>query len=82
MKFRLRSLAFTLPALLFAADASATRQPEYLDERPIEAAAGARGRLARTTSWEAPVKAERAWQGFLAAQIGRASCRERVWQYV
>jgi cysteine-rich repeat protein len=67
MKLRLRSLAFTLPALLLVADASAARQPEYLDERPVEAAGGARGRLVRTTSWEAPAKQARRWQGFLAA---------------
>ena len=67
MKFRLRSLAFTLPALLFAADAAATRQPEYLDERPIEPAAGARGRLNRDLSWTAPSKVARQWQDFTAA---------------
>ena len=67
MKFRLRSLAFTLPALLFAADAAATRQPEYLDERPIEPAAGARGRLNRDLSWTAPSKVARPWQDFTAA---------------
>ncbi|HVV81603.1 MAG TPA: myxococcus cysteine-rich repeat containing protein [Kofleriaceae bacterium] len=65
MKFR--SLAFTLPALLFAADASATRQPDYLDERPVEPAAGARGRATRTTSWDAPRAQVKQWQAFVAA---------------
>ena len=67
MKFRLRSLALTLPALLFAADAAAVRQPEYLDERPVETASGARGRLARATGWDAPRAQDRLWQDFTAA---------------
>lgn len=67
MSLRLRSLAFTLPALLFAADAAAVRQPEYLDERPVEAASGPRGRLARATGWRAPAKAARAWADFTDA---------------
>lgn len=67
MTFRLRTIAFTLPALLLAADASAVRQPEYLDERPIEPASGARGRLNRDTGWTAPAKAARAWSDFTHA---------------
>jgi MYXO-CTERM domain-containing protein len=67
MKSRLRSLAFTLPALLFAVDATAARQPEYLDERPVETAAGARGRLVRATAWTAPAASARHWQNFVDA---------------
>lgn len=67
MTFRLRSLAFTLPALLFAADAAATRQPDYLDERPVETAAGARGRSYRDIGWQAPASMARLWQDFIDA---------------
>ncbi len=64
---KLRTLALALPALLFAADADAVRQPEYLTERPLETAGGARGRIARNVVWQAPRAQARAWQDFLDA---------------
>ena len=50
----------TLPALLLATDALAVRQPDRLDERPVETAIG-RGRLFAPTSWQVPASAAKAW---------------------
>ncbi|MBE7452429.1 MAG: hypothetical protein HS111_27170 [Kofleriaceae bacterium] len=57
--------ALAAPALLLAGDAGAVRNPDYLDERPLEPATG-RARQHAPTSWEAPRAMRKAWDQLLA----------------
>jgi len=63
----LYSLAIVLPALLVAHEAAAVRNPDYLSERPLETAKGARGRLVRPVEYQPRPAAAASWQRFLAA---------------
>lgn len=63
----LSSLAIALPTLLFAGQASAVRNPDYLDERPLETAQGNRGRITRLVDWQAPRASADLWRRFTAA---------------
>ncbi len=59
--------ALALTSLLVGSTASAYRQPDYLDERPLETADGERGRLLRPATIATPGKQAAAWAAFRAA---------------
>lgn len=59
--------ALALTSLLVGSTASAYRQPDYLDERPLETADGERGRLVRPATIATPGKQAAAWDEFRAA---------------
>ena len=63
---RARLLLTALPALLLTASAEAYRQPGWLDERPLELAAGPQGRIARMVDARVPAPARAAFDGFRA----------------
>ena len=63
--------AAALPLLVIGSlgtDAGAYRQPDHLDERSMETAAGPRGRAARVVEWQAPAASRAAWDDFVAAR--------------
>jgi len=63
-----RTLAtIALPLAALTSTATAVRNPDYLDERPLETASGQRGRAGRTVTWDvAPPAAKKAWTRFVA----------------
>ena len=70
MRKRIFAAAAAVPFAL-AGIAGAVRNPEWLDERPLEIESGPRGRAGRDVVWDrAPAGAGAAWADFLAAQPG------------
>jgi cysteine-rich repeat protein len=64
---KLKHAAAALPALLLASSAAAVRQPEYLDERPLEVAHGTPHRAEVTSTWNVPAAARLPWNRFVDA---------------
>ena len=60
-------LATALPAILLASTAHAVRQPDHLDERPLETATGGKGRAHRAGTYQTPAAAKAAFDRFRAA---------------
>ena len=59
-------VATALPAILLASTAHAVRQPDYLDERPLETATGGKGRYHRSPTYTTPASAKAAFAAFRA----------------
>jgi cysteine-rich repeat protein len=60
-------VATALPAILLASTAHAVRQPDYLDERPLETATGGKGRFHRAGTYTTPASAKASFDRFRAA---------------